>query len=227
MGISFSDSHGSAKKNDLEYVKLNDGINEFRMVGELRPRYAYWKKLKTNSIPVECLSFDPKEEKFTNTEKDWFRHYFPEDKCVWSYVVQVIDSNNELKLCGLKKKLFEQIQNSAKKLGDPTDPEEGWPIIFEKKRTGSHAFNVEYILDPFACAEGKGPLTDAQKVAFEKVKPIDELITRPTPEDQKAFIEQAWINVEEKEEVDQDAVNTLAANSDTDTSTDTQQDVPF
>jgi hypothetical protein len=207
MGISFESAHGSAKKNDLGYLKLEEGINEFRMVGELRPRYAYWKKLRDNSIPVECLSFDPKEEKFNNLEKDWFKHYFPEEKCVWSYVIQVIDKNNELKLCGLKKKLFDQIMTAARKLGDPTDPETGWSVKVNKKRTGPHAFNIEYELLQLELE--KMPLTDEQREAFDKVKPIDQLVPRMSAEEQRAFIEQAWMGDKEESNVDTEAVNEL------------------
>ena len=158
MGKSFDDSEGGAKKSKLEYIKFEFGENKMRMVGDLLPRYAYWKKLGTNSIPVECLSFDREEERFLNAEKDWFKHYFPkaddgkEMRCQWSYAIRVIDpKDGKLKMCGLKKKLFEQVQDLAKKrLGDPTNVETGWDIVFEKKKTGSHAFNVEYILDQLA-----------------------------------------------------------------------------
>jgi hypothetical protein len=34
-------------------------------------------------------------------------------------------------------------------------------------------------------------------VEFEKVKPIDELLPRQDAEEQKAFIEQNWVNKEE------------------------------
>lgn len=197
MSVGFGEAHGAAQRTGLEYVKLEFGDNSFRIVGPLRPRYAYWKDLKSNSIPVECLSFDPEKEKFTNIEMDWFKDYFPEAKCVWSYVATVIDKDGKPKLCGLKKKLFEQIQSTAKKLGDPTDPETGWPICFEKKKTGPNRFNVEYILDPFACQAGQGPLTAEEKEIAAAMKPIDEMIPRLTPEEQKAFILSAWINGQE------------------------------
>lgn len=129
MGKSFNDSNGQAKKSGMEYIKFEFGENTMRMVGELLPRYAYWKQLKDNNIPVECLSFDREKERFTNIEKDWFKHYFSDSKCVWSYVIQVIDPRDgKLKLCGLKKKLFDQIQDLAKELGDPTDPETGLTV---------------------------------------------------------------------------------------------------
>jgi hypothetical protein len=210
MGLSFEDSHGSAKKNNVEYIKLEFGKNRFRLVGQIRPRYAYWKELNNNSIPVECLSFDPVQEKFTNVETDWFKHYFPDAKCVWSYVVQVIDpKDGKLKLCGLKKKLWDQVLDAAQSLGDPTDPENGWDIIVDKKKTGTQRFNVEYSLQAIECSTKKAPIPEEFKALLDQVKPIDELVTRPTAEEQKAFIEKNWINVKEESNVDNDAIDEL------------------
>ena len=209
MSVGFNDAHGAAQKTGLEYVKLEFGDNSFRIVGPLRPRYAYWKELKTNSIPVECLSFDPVEEKFTNIEKDWFKHYFPDARCVWSYVATVIDSKGELKLCGLKKKLFEQIQSTAKRLGDPTDKDNGWPIMFEKVKTGDNRFNVEYRLDAISCQEKQGALTAEELELIKDMKSIDAMIPRMSSDDQRAFIESAWINGDEPN-TDKEAVNELS-----------------
>ena len=50
MAKSFTTAHGSAKKNNIEYAKLEMGRNEFRLVGELLPRYAYWKELSSQYI---------------------------------------------------------------------------------------------------------------------------------------------------------------------------------
>ena len=229
MSVGFSDAHGSAQKTGLEYVKLEFGENSFRLVGPLRPRYAYWKELKTNSIPVECLSFDPTVEKFTNIETDWFKHYFPAAKCVWSYVGTVIDKEGKLKLCGLKKKLFEQIIATSKRLGDPTDPENGWPVVFEKVKTGDNRFNVEYRLDAIACQERQGALTAEELELIADMKSIDEMIPRMTAEDQKAFIESAWINTEEQG-ADREAVNELTGTTTSDAARlaeEVKKDAPF
>lgn len=230
MGVGFNDAHGSAQKTGLDYIKLEFGENRFRMVGELRPRYAYWKELKTNSIPVECLSFDPTVEKFTNVDMDWFKHYFPEAKCVWSYVIQVLDpKDNTLKLCGLKKKLFDQIQTAAKSLGDPTDYENGYTLVIEKKKNGPNRFNVEYNLDVLATQKTQGPLDDEQLEVLKDIKPIDELIPRMSADDQKAFILNAWINAEETE-VDNEAIDELGHDEynkfKTEEKTDVEADVP-
>ena len=81
MAKSFTTALGSAKKNNIEYAKLEMGDKEFRLVGDLLPRYAYWKELNSGgnsfSIPVECLSFDREKEEFTNLEHDYFKDAFP------------------------------------------------------------------------------------------------------------------------------------------------------
>jgi len=231
MGMNFGDSAGGAKKNNLDYVKFGEGTNRIRFVGEILPRYCYWKQLKTNNIPVECLSFSREKEMFTNTEKDWFKHYFPKREDgkdvypVWSYAIQAIDLNDgKLKMCGLKKKLFEQILKLSQKpaFGDPTDVNTGWDIVFEKTKTGPHAFNVEYNLDQLECKVRA--LTDEEKETIKDIKPIDELIPRPSAEDQKAFIETAWFG-EEEANTDDDAAKAAAGErSDADKFDD---DIPF
>ena len=199
MGMKFDDINGSAKKAKLEYIKIDFGTTKFRMVGEILPRYAYWKKLKNNkSIPIECLAFDRKLEKFTNVEKDWFKHYFPKDSFSWSYLAQAIDlRDGKLKMLGLKKDLFEQIKTAAKSIGDPTDIENGWDVIVDKVSTGDGAFNVKYTLLQLELKNR--PLTEEERETIKDLKPIDEVNPRPTPEEQKAFIEKNWINDENAE----------------------------
>lgn len=209
MGKKFGTEHGSARKRDFEYAKLEMGINKFRLVGELLPRYCYWKKSGEMNMPVECLAFDREEEKFNNLERDWFKNYFPDETCVWSYAIQAIDLNSDEKkivVFALKKKLYDQIQSLAEELGDPTDGEKGWDIIFEKKKTGPHAFNVEYTLKERAI--NPRALEADELELLENIKSIDEVLPRQTPEDQKAFIERTWINKEEKD-IDEEAKKAL------------------
>lgn len=202
MGLKFNDVGGEAKKIKIDYYKFQTGENKFRMVGDILPRYVYWKKTPDGSknMSIECLSFDRNEERFTNVAKDWFQHYFPEERCSWSYLVQVFDpSDGKLKVLGLKKKLFGQILDMAKKhLGDPTDPEKGWEVVVERVKTGSMAFNVEYNLDQLSCKTS--PLTEEQIKEFEEAKKIDELFPVQTPKEQKAFIEKVWFSKADEED---------------------------
>ncbi len=207
MGLNFNDVSGEAKKVKIDYFKFKNGSNVFRMVGDILPRYVYWKKTPDGSknMSVECLGFDRDLEKFTNSTKDWFNHYFPDQKCSWSYLVQVFDPEDggKLKVLGLKKKLFQQILDMAKKhLGDPTNNETGWVCVVERKKTGPLAFNVEYSLDQMSCKTEA--LTNEQIALFEEAKKIDELFTIQTPEEQKTFVEKIWFSTPEPAENNED-----------------------
>lgn len=195
MALKFTDVNGEAKKSAADYFKFTDGENRFRLVGEVLPRYVYWKKTPDGSktMYTECLAFDRDQEKFTNVEEDHFNKMFPEDKCSWAYVVQAIDrTDGKVKVVGLKKRMFEAIVETAKKhLGDPTDYDNGWDIVVERKKTGPLPFNVEYTLDVLSLKNSS--LTDEEKEMLDKnLKPIEELFPRQTPEEQKAYIDKIW-----------------------------------
>ena len=158
------------------------------------------KNSNGDSKAFECLSFDREKEKFTNVEKDHIQENVMvkdpktgEEKpitCQWSYAVQVI-SDNKLQTFNLKKKMFQQIVENAPKLGgDPTDIDEGYDIVVTRKKTGPHAFNVEYTLDVITMMQnGKRPLSEEERELLKEMKPIDELIPRPTPDEQLAELE--------------------------------------
>ena len=86
------------------------------------------------------------------------------------------------------------------------DVEEGWDILVEKKKTGPAQFNVEYVLLQLELE--KRPLTDKERETIAEIKPIDEIVKRQTADEQKAFIEQAWLSDDEPN-VDTEAVSDL------------------
>jgi hypothetical protein len=198
MAIKFGSVSGKAKKA-ANYYQYKDGDNELRLVGDLLPRYVYWLKSDDGSNHgIECLGFDRDAETFKNKETDWVRKLFPDKKCSWAYLVQALDSDNKLVMVPLKKKLFEQIKTAAEDLGDPTNIETGWAVKFKKVKTGSQAFNVEYTLQVLKCKPS--PLTPEQREAIKDLKPIDELVPRPTPAEQKEYIEANLMGTGAKEE---------------------------
>jgi hypothetical protein len=196
MGIKFNDTEGKAKKGADIYA-FKDGEQTLRLFGDILPRYLYWvKSTEGKDMPVECLGFDRNLEKFINVEKDWVRHYFPELKCSWAYAINAIDmKEGKSVVVNLKKKLFEQIKTAAEDLGDPTDLDNGWDVVFKRVKTGPLPFNVEYTLQVLRCKHR--PLTDAEKELVANAKPIDQSILRQSPEEQKAFIEEHLLSKEE------------------------------
>jgi len=187
MAISFNKSKGQAQKSSISSYAYREGDNEVRLVGDVLARYVYWIEGKNGKqIPFECLSFDRNEERFNNKEKDWVREYYPDLKCGWSYAMQCI-ADGEVKVINLKKKLFEAILSAAEDLGDPTDPEAGWDVKFKRVKTGPLLYNVEYQLQVLKCKPRE--LTDSEKEMIADLKSMDDVMPRPTPDAQKALLD--------------------------------------
>lgn len=189
MALAFSQTKGKAVKKSFDAFEYKDGDNSVRIVGGILPRYVYWLKGTNNKdIPVECLAFDREVEKFNNLEVDHVPAFFPEKKCSWAYSTNCIDiKDGKIKVLNLKKKLFEQICSAAEDLGDPTDPETGWDIMFKRVKTGPLPFNVEYQLSVLKCK--KRALTEAELEAVAASESIDVKYTRPTADEVKATLE--------------------------------------
>ena len=187
MAISFNKSKGQAQKSSISSYAYREGDNEVRLVGDVLARYVYWIEGKNGKqIPFECLSFDRNEERFNNKEKDWVREYYPDLKCGWSYAMQCI-ADGEVKVINLKKKLFEAILSAAEDLGDPTDPEAGWDVKFKRLKTGPLPYNVEYQLQVLKCKPRE--LSDSEKEMIADLKSMDDVMPRPTPDAQKALLD--------------------------------------
>jgi hypothetical protein len=76
---------------------------------------------------------------------------------------------------------------AAEDLGDPTDITTGWDLAFKKQKTGPLPFNVEYTLQVLKCKVR--PLDEAELEAIKELPNIDDVINRPSADQQKEFIE--------------------------------------
>lgn len=200
MALSFKQTKGKAQTSKVESYEYKDGENSVRLVGGVLPRYVYWVKGTNNKdIPIECLAFSREKEKFDNLEKDWVQESYPDLKCSWSYAVNCIDpKDGKVKVLNLKKKLFEQILTAAEDLGDPTDYDTGWDIVFKRVKTGPLAFNVEYTLQVLRCKQRS--LSDNERKLADTAVSIDEKYPRPTSDEVKALIEKLQKGQEEEQE---------------------------
>jgi hypothetical protein len=197
MAISFKNTKGKAQSNKVESYEYKDGENTVRLVGGVLPRYIYWLKGSNNKdIPVECLAFSRDKEKFDNLQKDHVPDFFPDLKCSWSYTVNCIDpKDGKVKALNLKKKLFEQILTAAEDLGDPTDFDSGWDIVFKRVKTGPLAYNVEYQLQVLRCKPRA--LSEAERELVNASKTIDEKYARPTEDEVLALLTKITTNTED------------------------------
>ncbi len=210
MAISFKNTKGKAQSNKVEAFEYKDGENVVRLIGGVLPRYVYWLKgTNGKDIPVECLAFNREKEKFDNAEVDHVQAFFPEAKCSWSYTVNCIDiKNQKVVALNLKKKLFEQILSTADDLGDPTDYDTGWDIVFKRVKTGPLAFNVEYQLQPLR--RKARPLSEDERAMADAAKSIDEKYARPTSDEVKALLEKITAGGDdEATDAEKEAVNEL------------------
>jgi hypothetical protein len=200
MALSFKNTKGKAQSNKVESYEYKDGENTVRLVGGVLPRYIYWLKGTNNKdIPVECLAFSREKEKFDNIEKDHVNDFFPEAKCSWSYSVNCIDPKSQkIVALNLKKKLFEQIVTAAEDLGDPTDYDTGWDVVFKRVKTGPLAFNVEYTLQVLRCKPRA--LTPEERAMADAAKSIDEKFPRPTETEVLALLEKITSNVDAEDD---------------------------
>lgn len=211
MALKFGETKGKAVKKSVEAYEYKDGENTVRLIGGVLPRYVYWLKGTNNKdIPIECLAFDREKEKFTNVEKDWVPEYFADKKCSWAYSINCIDpKDGKVKALNLKKKLFEQIMSAAEDLGDPTDYDTGWDVVFKRSKTGPLPFNVEYNLSVLKCK--RRALTDDERALAEQAEDIDSKFPRPTPDEVKAAVEKIMSDSDEAAEgEDPEAVKELA-----------------
>ena len=208
MGVKFGQAKGDGKKS-LDQYEIRTGANAVRIFGDLLPRYLYWVKgTNDKNVPIECLDFDRDQEQFTNKEKNWVKEFYPDIKSNWAYSIQCIDlADNKVKIFNLKKKLTDQILAAVSELGDPTDPETGWEVHFSKKKTGPHQYNVEYTLDQIKCLKNTKPLTDEQKALVEAATPIDELLPRPSADQQKEFLERIASGGSDESNEDKDTLS--------------------
>lgn len=207
---TFGSVKGSAAKGKADQYKFADGDNAVRLFGNILPRYVYWVKGENNkAIPFECLEFNRDTETFDKAETDHVKEFFPDLKCQWAYSMMCLDSNNKPSVFNFKKKLFDQIMSNVADLGDPTDPEDGWMLYFEKKKTGPLPINVEYTLQTVKCLKSKGPLPLGAVEAIAASKTIEELIPRPTAQQQKELLEK--LTKGESENIDEDVKDELEA----------------
>lgn len=186
--LSFNKQKGSAKK---EVYEMKPDLNSVRLVGGILPRYVYWLSVDGKAIPMECLEFNRDTEIFDKAEKDYVREFFPDVRnASWGYIATVIDlSDGKIKPFFLKKKLWDQIcAAAADGLGDPTDPETGWDVIFTRVKTGSSRMNVEYRLNVLKCKAR--PLTEEERETLKELPDLEKLYPRPTPEEQKKSLEE-------------------------------------
>jgi hypothetical protein len=191
MALSFNKVKGEASKEKTPSYKMRDGENKVRLYGGVLARYIYWVPNKDGmKSPVECLSFNRDTEKFDNVEKDWVKEYYPDLSPEWAYASLCIDLKDPGKVLifNHKKKLFSTIVNMVEDLGDPSDPKEGWDVVFSRAKNGPKVYNVEYVAMQLKCKNR--PLTADELSILANYPSIDEVLRRAPAEDIKKYLDE-------------------------------------
>lgn len=213
MALAFGATKGKAISKKVASYEYKNGENKLRLIGGVLPRYVYWLKGSNNKdIPVECLAFDREQEKFNNLVTDPVPASYPDKKCSWAYTINclvMVDDVPTVLALNLKKKLFEQIMSAAEDLGDPTDYQNGWDVVFKKEKTGPLPFNVEYTLSVLRCK--KRALSEAEIAIADAAQVIDEKFPRPTVEEIQATLVKISTGASEEEPPEGDAASQEAA----------------
>lgn len=213
MALSFNTVKAEAERDKTPSYKIVEGVNSVRLRGILA-RYIYWVPNPANGqkAPVECLAFNRELQKFDNKEKDWVKEYFPDLKPEWAYASLCVDNKgpDKVLIFNHKKKLFGSIKSLVDDLGDPTDPESGWDVVFTRAKNGPKVFNVEYTLQQMKCSKSKGPLKDEVKALFDAHPPIEDVLKRASPDDIKKYLDKIRAGgTDDKEGIDDEIPDDL------------------
>lgn len=190
MALSFNQVKGQASKEKVPSYKMRDGENRIRLYGGVLARYIYWVPNKDGlKTPVECLSFNRDTEKFDNAEKDWVKEYYPDLTPEWAYASICIDLKDmdKVKIFNHKKKLFGTIVNMVEDLGDPSNPDTGWDVVFTKVKSGPKIYNVDYNMLQLKCKTRT--LTKDEHEMLSAHPSIDQVLRRAPPEDIKKYLD--------------------------------------
>ena len=100
------------------------------------------------------------------------------------------------------------VSPKAEDLGDPTDPDTGWDVVFKRTKTGPLPFNVEYNLSVLKCK--RRALNSDEKGLADSAEDIDSKFPRPTPDEVKAALEKIAAGATADDEaVDSESVKEL------------------
>lgn len=205
------DTNGKSVTNNLPNMKFETGVTQVRIVSGVLRRYQYWL---VNSIgkkrAFECLRFVRETEKFVNSLPDpvderGFTEKNEKGETVKlkpkrAYACVVVNrKTGKLELMDLKKSVFDEILAYMKSEGirDPSSVE------FFIEKTGTRWNEVKYKVDSIKTlkfntnAEQVKALHDADAELIEGLKPIDELVSRDTYEEQRVTLE-AFLNATEE-----------------------------
>lgn len=207
MALSFGTVKGQAQSNSYDVYDFKaQGDHKVRLFGPIVPRYLYWVKTQRfpKGFPLQCLQYDRQKQSFSTGQRDPVKAMYPDLNCSWGYSMLCVHQG-KIKTFNFKKKLFGQIVQTAKDLGDPADLENGWDLCFSKKKTGPLPINVQYNVQALKCSAAKGPVSDQVRQLIKSAKPISQVFKRLTSDQQQQLLKKIHQpKDQQKQSVDQE-----------------------
>jgi hypothetical protein len=180
------------RRMDWRNLVANGPGWKIRLVGDLLPNYLYWVKAKEGPRTRNVTNFNRMSETFDSTIDDPIKRLItPKDPKVlhqFGYATNVINrADGLIYLLELKQTVYAGILEYAKKAnegyGDPADPETGYDLTIEKKKTGPLKQNVKYGVTP---SRNNTPLTEEEQVL--ELYNLAKLYKQETPDEQIAWL---------------------------------------
>lgn len=223
MGIAFTKSTGKATSREFEFLNV-EATNKVRLFGEVRAKYDYWLRNPSGqALPFECLQFIPEQERFDSNAadpaKDWIRKLELKDNfgkfinCRWAYVMLCYNYNTgKVEIISFKKSVYDKLMKLtgqlSKRAGKQLDPtsigDDGFDLVFTREKTGPKPFDVDYDVDPYVEVEAVSEDVAATINEVMARTSIDEVVKRPTVEEQEKALARFFAPKEEEVEEDEE-----------------------
>lgn len=206
MGKAWTDTNapktgGAGEIERLQLKDLTPGSSwRIRLFGDVLPNMVYWVTTKEGGKRTRPVcNFNRETEEFDpNIDDPIGRIVGPRVKDLrptFAYVTKCIFRTPEgqpdkIMIFDLKQTIYNAIAELARnpEWGDPADPENGYDLTIEKKKTGPLPQNVKYVVTPSRRAT---PFTEKEKemIANHTIS-LEKLYKQETPEEQIKWLKE-------------------------------------
>ncbi len=143
-----------------------------------------WPCVASTDTPETCL-FCERVDDYRNTAPELYSQFKAKTRTLFNAYV-VGDEVSGCKVLEVGPSISRDIIDIAERENDPTDPEDGFGFIIEKRSTGPNARDVEYKV---SAERGNSPIPEAAWELLDNLHPLGELIQYPAYEEQLAILE--------------------------------------
>ena len=143
-----------------------------------------WPCIAATDAPESCMFCECSDD-YRNKAPELYSQFKAKTRTLFNaYVVGDEAAGGKVLECG--PSISRDIIDLAERETDPTDPEDGFAFIIEKRSTGPNARDIEYKV---SAERSNTPIPEAAWDTLDNLHPLAELIEYPTYEEQLAILE--------------------------------------